>query len=137
MGRAPATPSWLQFVRVVARPGAVVSARATLRGEPNFETSGSGGRTPVQRLFGESGYRGLLSINRLEVKTAEPWNVTSVKLDRFSGVPVDNALFTTATFLGVQVIVTLRLDEKRGIELGHGANKGVGWFRVEEVGDAR
>lgn len=111
--------------------------------------------TPVQRLFGVTGFAGLLAIDRLEVSEAEPWDVTSVKLDRFSGAPVDNALFTTGTFVGVRLVLGLSLRkrgafpypddralferlvediEKRGIELGHGGNKGFGWF-VDEKGE--
>lgn len=120
----------------------------------------------VERLFGVTGFRGLVSVARLEVREAEPWAVTSVKLDRFSGAPVDNALFTTATFLGVRISLALRLDRqdavfegtkqnilqdadrtlfkaliadirKHGIELGHGGNKGFGWFTVEGGDNAR
>lgn len=113
--------------------------------------------TPVQRLFGVTGFRGLLTIGRLEVPEATPWTVTSVKLDRFSGAPVDNALFATATFIGVRIRLELRLEERvrfadddhaalferlvadvrdRGIQLGHGGNKGFGWFEHEGSGHA-
>jgi len=111
----------------------------------------------VQRLFGVTGFRGLLSIEGLTVEKAEPWNVTSVKLDRFSGAPIDNALFTTATFIGVRMDLALRLDERRkpsevdkalferllddlktdGLQIGCGGNKGFGWFTVEEVEHGR
>lgn len=124
---------------------AAVDGDRTLSGKDGIEDL-----TPVQRLFGVTGFRGLLAVERLEVTEAEPWDVTSVKLDRFSGAPVDNALFTTATFVGVRLTVALRLDRRggfptkadaalfktlmddvrdRGIELGHGGNKGFGWFR--------
>lgn len=106
----------------------------------------------VQRLFGVTGFRGLLSIDRLTVSSAKPWQVTSVKLDRFSGAPVDNALFTTQAFIGVRLSLSLRLERRgnfpdeshetllqallddirrNGIDLGHGGNKGFGWFKVE------
>lgn len=108
--------------------------------------------TPVERLFGVTGFRGLLSIVDLQVTEAEPWDVTSVKLDRFSGGPIDNALFTSATFVGTRVAVTLRLAARgttrpseadialakrlvadiraNGLMLGHGGNKGFGWFET-------
>lgn len=108
--------------------------------------------TPVERLFGVTGFRGLLSIVDLQVTEAEPWEVTSVKLDRFSGGPIDNALFTSATFVGTRITVTLRLASRgttrpseadielakqlvgdirvNGLMLGHGGNKGFGWFEA-------
>ncbi|MTW19051.1 hypothetical protein GJ689_22905 [Rhodoplanes serenus] len=111
----------------------------------------------VQRLFGITGLRGRLEIVRAEVRGGTPWDVTSVKLDRFTGGPVDNALFKTRTFIGVRLALVLRLgpgrlagldadrgaqDEalyhdllddirKNGLTLGHGGNKGFGWFRSE------
>src|SRR5205823_4997521 len=106
--------------------------------------------TSVERLFGVAGFRGLLQIDSILVHEAEPWCVTSVKLDRFSGAPIDNALFTTETFVGARLTVQLRLvsrggtapedkDKKwfdalladvgrNGLQLGHGRNKGFGWF---------
>jgi CRISPR/Cas system CSM-associated protein Csm3 (group 7 of RAMP superfamily) len=117
--------------------------------------------TTVQHLFGVTGFRGLLSIKGLTVSDASPWNVTSVKIDRFSGAPVDNALFTTQGFLETAISFELVFDEaryaalpvdhaaaatkklyellrddirKNGLELGHGVNKGFGWF--EPVGGA-
>lgn len=120
----------------------------------------AGSLTAEQRLFGVAGFRGLLGIERIEVKEAVPWDITSVKIDRFSGAPVDNALFTTNTFVGVRITVSLRLgarskmapdekDEKlfayliediqsNGLQLGHGGNKGFGWFKVcSDSGGAR
>jgi CRISPR/Cas system CSM-associated protein Csm3 (group 7 of RAMP superfamily) len=109
--------------------------------------------TPVQRLFGVAGFRGLLEIDAVAVREAELWQITSVKLDRFSGAPIDNALFTTEAFIGVRLTVRLRLAGRRdavpqeadrtlfnallcdirrnGLQLGHGGNKGFGWFAVE------
>jgi CRISPR/Cas system CSM-associated protein Csm3 (group 7 of RAMP superfamily) len=106
--------------------------------------------TPVQRLFGVTGYRGRLSVEALTVDSATPWNVSSVKIDRFSGGPIDNALFTTATFIGTRIRFTLSLSTRgdngpndpdlvlakkladdvatNGLMLGHGGNKGFGWF---------
>jgi CRISPR/Cas system CSM-associated protein Csm3 (group 7 of RAMP superfamily) len=111
--------------------------------------------TPVQRLFGVTGFRGLVEIDTIVAGEAEPWRITSVKLDRFSGAPVDNALFTTEAFVGVRLTLRLRLtsrgetaprDEdrslygklvadirKNGLQLGHGGNKGFGWFSLAET----
>ncbi len=111
----------------------------------------------VQRLFGITGFRGRLGITRLRVHEATPWDVTSVKLDRFTAGPVDNALFKTRGFLGVKFDLVLalelrpenlgaqqRADDKalyddiladiraNGLILGHGGNKGFGWFSFEE-----
>lgn len=113
----------------------------------------------VQRLFGVTGFRGRLAIARLKVSEAMPWDVTSVKLDRFTGGPIDNALFKTRAFLGAKLdlafaieerpsdlpqekreedrklLMTLLADIRRnGLTLGHGGNKGFGWFRHEENG---
>lgn len=110
----------------------------------------------VQRLFGVTGLRGRLAIAALRVQQATPWDVTSVKLDRFTGGPVDNALFKTRAFIGVTFDLALALDERpkelddtsreldhalykallddiraNGMVLGHGGNKGFGWFRFE------
>ena len=115
----------------------------------------------LERLFGREEFRALLQIEQLDVVSAEPFEITSVKLDRFSGAPIDNALFKSATFRAVRIDVGLSLavrpgegtptdDDRRlatsliddlkasGIELGHGGNKGFGWFEVEVAhADAR
>lgn len=114
--------------------------------------------SPVQRLFGVTGFKGMLAIDKLKIAEAEPWDVTSVKLDRFSGGPIDNALFTSATFVGTNIRFTLALRERgalsatdedialaeslaqditdNGLMLGHGTNKGFGWFEAMEDGHA-
>lgn len=106
---------------------------------------------PGDRLFGVSGFRGLLVIDGLEVSSTDGRaELTSVKLDRFSGAPIDGALFTTEVFVGVRLHFRLRLDRRPGIaldadtktlfdalcsdirtnglQLGAGAAKGFGWF---------
>lgn len=114
--------------------------------------------TPVTRLFGRVGQRGLLVIERNDLQPADPdarlKDMTSVRLDRFTGAPIDNALFTTRTFVDVRLTVTLALTARPGFEpgkdglrlfrallddvrcngltLGHGVNKGFGWFDCEE-----
>jgi CRISPR/Cas system CSM-associated protein Csm3 (group 7 of RAMP superfamily) len=110
--------------------------------------------SPIDRLFGVTGFRGLLALGRLDVRGAARWSYTSVKLDRFSGAPIDQQLFGTAAFIDVKVDLTLVLagrgaaggpgmptteDEglarmlmqdlaKNGLMLGHGGNRGFGWF---------
>lgn len=108
------------------------------------------------RLFGTQEARALVSIARLDVVKAERWQVTSVKLDRFSGGPVDNALFTTDCFINTELALRLVLEDRggvmspseedvalfdalvadiseNGIELGHATNRGFGWFKVREA----
>ncbi|MFM2043793.1 MAG: hypothetical protein RLY86_2369 [Pseudomonadota bacterium] len=109
----------------------------------------------IELLFGKVGHRGRLRLDEMRTEDAQPWNVTSVKLDRFSGAPVDGALFTSAAFCGVRITANLVLDpcrdttaaafaadafdlagkiiedlKKNGLMLGHGTNKGFGWFDV-------
>ena len=114
------------------------------------------GLTPVERLFGVTGFRGLLQVDALKVLTAVPMEIASVKLDRFTGGPFDNALFKTQAHRDVTVRVVLRLASregvgkaeaddmdfatklvgdmcKRGLVLGHGGSKGFGWFDVKEA----
>ena len=106
--------------------------------------------TAVERLFGVTGFRGLLQVRDLKVASGPKAELTSVKLDRFSGAPIDNALYTTEAFTDVTIDLTLDLTgrpstapsqdertlfrslvkdvEDNGIMLGHGGNKGFGWF---------
>ncbi len=143
---------WLEGVKQL-RAGAAVSGidphDAIIAGRSEVNSL-----TAVQRLFGVTGFRGLLTIKKLEVVSAKPWEVTSVKLDRFSGAPADNALFKTAAFIGARIKLELELEErpglsfgddahvqlfedlaedirKHGLRLGHGGNKGFGWFKAE------
>lgn len=114
---------------------------------------------PVDRLFGVTGFRGLLGIEDLNVRKATSSAVTSVNLDRFSGAPIDNKLFTTEVFVGVRLSLGLALlrrgaiepngddialferlctdIETEGLQLGAGGNKGFGWFRIEGAHDGR
>ncbi|MBP7339269.1 RAMP superfamily CRISPR-associated protein [Niveispirillum sp.] len=118
-----------------------------LEGEPGDGTP-AGDADAVRALFGTTGHRGRLWLEQLTVTAGTKWDVTSVKLDRFSGAPIDGALFTTRTYTGVAATATLRLmpdvdDETtslakellaavqdEGLMLGHGTNKGFGWFDV-------
>lgn len=118
------------------------------------KAGGTGTLTPVERLFGINGFRGLLEIRRLDVAATGTVDIASVKLDRFSGAPIDNALYATRAFIGARLTVTLALADRggttatvddrtladallrdiaeNGIALGLGENKGFGWF--EKVG---
>ena len=91
----------------------------------------------------------------MEILNAEPFDISSVRIDRFSGAPVDNALFTSAVFVGTRLRLTISASSRgkatltsediglaemiiddikeNGLVLGHGGNKGFGWFDVEEV----
>lgn len=112
----------------------------------------------VQRLFGVTGFQALLQITGL---TLDPLpsrlDITSVKIDRFSGAPIDGALFKCEAYSGVTLKLSLALvgrggiangdDEKfvqrlvadirnNGLEIGHGGNKGFGWFELREAAHA-
>lgn len=120
-----------------------------------------------------SGWRALVEVGTIRFLGSAAWSddgtwtagpvrttdLTSVKLDRFSGAPIDNALFTTRAYIDPVFRVELRVRNRtgalngkavldadltlwdrlvehlvrRGIVLGHGGNKGFGWFRCEQV----
>ncbi len=107
---------------------------------------------PVRRLFGDEGWGALLQLTKLEAQPAQTKPLTSVRLDRFSGAPMDGALFTVEAFVGPRFNVSFRLDERRatsedeafarhlftdlrnnGLMIGAVANRGFGWFDVAEV----
>jgi CRISPR-associated protein (TIGR03986 family) len=104
----------------------------------------------VDRLFGTRDGRGLLGIDVLSAgPTAARRKMTSVRLDRFSGGPMDGALFAVDSFVSPTFTLTLHLDRRadealeialaslledlarNGLRLGHGGNRGFGWFDVE------
>lgn len=108
--------------------------------------------TPTERLFGVTGWRGLLRVAAIEcVACAGFENITSVRLDRFSMAPIDGALFTTRAAIDPVFRVVLELerrggfpndDDRRllealiaelkneGLMLGHASSRGYGWFAV-------
>lgn len=132
---------------------------AALSGDPNPDPDGVtdiADLTAVQRLFGTQRFKGLLTIELRRLDGAPPqlWTAASVKIDRFTGGPIQNALFHTEAFVGTRLGLTLRLDPRpgrgepteadralfarlvadlrdNGLMLGHGSNKGYGWFRAE------
>lgn len=116
--------------------------------------------SPSQRIFGLTGWRGLLELSDIVCASEKGWKeVSSVKLDRFSGAPYDGGLFTLRASVQPEFSFTLKLmnrpaadltdDNKaedlklidllmkdlraNGISLGHGTNRGYGWFSVEEL----
>lgn len=126
--------------------------------------------TPVERLFGVSGFAGLLRIEKMAFSDGEKIDITSVKLDHFSGAPIDNALFKTRGVRDITLTLALSLRGRKdakstrpddrnapsvaiptpedqelfdalkkslvndGLMLGHGTNKGFGWFVHEDQG---
>jgi len=121
---------------------------------------------PVRRLFGVTGWRGLLRIARMSpIGADEPRNLTGIALDRFSGAVLDGAIFVHEMFIGVRFELDLVLDGRQfsyvgpsgkvvedypfasdtalfkallldiwenGLMLGHGTNRGFGWFEAEK-----
>lgn len=111
------------------------------------------------RLFGTTDQRGRVGVLRLTAKDkGEGKTITSVKIDRFSGATIDNALFTTEGWFDTAFDLDLTLETRRsqdemdqawdentfrdflallqdpdwgGLMLGHGGSKGYGWFKVE------
>jgi CRISPR/Cas system CMR subunit Cmr4 (Cas7 group RAMP superfamily) len=123
--------------------------------------SSPGELTRVERLFGVAGWRGLVRVVAIEsLDGARLSTLTSVCLDRFSGAPLDSALFDCEAFIGARFQVTLSLDERSsddrvwpseadralfdalidevrddGLLLGHATGRGFGWFNVKEIVD--
>lgn len=118
--------------------------------------------TYTQRLFGITGWRGLLSVRDIALKNKPALKpVTSVRIDRFSAAPVDNALFTTEAWLAPEYEIALALEDRAydarlrardeeflkdlicwltddvwgGLDLGFGKSRGFGHFSAEEIKD--
>jgi len=133
--------------------------RHLLKGvEPNSAEKpfGDSDPAPVLELFGDRDSQARLHIVECELAGAKPFDITSVKIDRFTGGPVDNALFRTSAFISGTLMLRLRLvrradqelsaeaeelrkmlaDDvrKRGLRLGAGTNKGFGWFKPQPEG---
>jgi len=115
--------------------------------------------TSTQRLFGVTGWRGQLSVDRIRLRnTPKKQRVTSVRIDRFSAVPIDNALYTVEAWLAPEYEIALRFhprlaataaDDRAffdrliteleddiwgGLELGLGKTRGFGAFAVRRLG---
>lgn len=132
---------------------------------PQAETAPATPQPPqdlTDRLFGTADWRGRVVIDRLTpVGQARSQKIPSVKLDRFSGAPMDNALFFTEAWTNVAFDLDLRLERRGeathdaqfdrddacfktfveglsddtwgGLHLGHGENSGYGWFSVKQA----
>lgn len=156
-GALRAVAEWLEAVeRLRAGEDASVDA-VTVQTRDDVKTL-----SRTERLFGATGFRGLLALRVDDVSSEESQDFTSVKLDRMSGGPIDGALFATRTFINTKLILTVSLrdrgdgDEsphlrptaddksfvealvariaKDGLKLGHGTNKGFGWFSATNGG---
>ncbi|WP_170984799.1 RAMP superfamily CRISPR-associated protein [Roseomonas sp. AR75] len=104
-----------------------------------------------------TGFAGLLVVDSIEAGTAPLTSLPSVRIDRFTQAPMDGALFNTEAFLNPTFRVDLRLrphpggsqceaplhawvrrliadmtdaGPRQGLMLGHGGNRGFGWFEV-------
>ena len=112
--------------------------------------------TITQRLFGITGWRGRVGLRAIRLKNdPQKQTIMSVRLDRFSVSPVDNALFGTEAWVAPEFEVELELDQRGllpddtaffeavlkqiaddvwgGLRLGLGKNKGFGAFTVQEI----
>ena len=110
--------------------------------------------SPIEELFGAPDFKALLEIRNLKVDNAREEKTTSLKVDRFAGGSVFGALYTTAAFTGTTITFELHLQcrgklkaskaaaelfkllvedvRANGLQLGHGTNKGFGWFKQVE-----
>lgn len=116
------------------------------------------GLTKTQRLFGVTGWRGQLSVDWIALIGTPPLqSVTSVRIDRFSAAPIDNALYTVESWLAPRFDVRLSFDPRYsaeadedwaffesvlkdlgddiwgGLDLGLGKSRGFGTFRLERT----
>jgi CRISPR/Cas system CSM-associated protein Csm3 (group 7 of RAMP superfamily) len=106
-----------------------------------------------------TGLAGRLRLRRITPQKAEVVELASVRLDRFTQAPMDGALFATEAFVMPCFEVDLQLSQhpcdacdaelrrwvrrlirhigqrgavEEGIMLGHGRNRGFGWFTLSE-----
>ncbi|MGG7566571.1 RAMP superfamily CRISPR-associated protein [Rhodovulum sp. DZ06] len=103
----------------------------------------------ADEIFGSVEAKALLTVQVIDVTAKAEALATSVRIDRFTGGAIDNALFTVQADVGVAMRLRLKLDARRagpeadrardeivealkseGLSLGHGAGKGFGWFKV-------
>mgnify|MGYP003645008311 CR=1 FL=1 len=123
---------------------------ADLRGDWKSATDEAVGDAIVW-LFGDTGQQGRLQIRRLSARAGSMERLTSLKIDRFSHAPVHGALFTTEAFVETELTFELHLVRRgkvrghgraeellgllvadlqdNGLKLGHGTNRGFGWFK--------
>ena len=143
-GALRARASWLQAAALVAEGKPVPPPTDHLA-----SIAAACRLTPQERLFGVTGFRGVLTVGVGATTRKGRAGMTSVKIDRFAGGGIDNALFSLDTDHGVGFDLTLTLDARatdkdhralkalladlraNGLTLGHGTSRGFGWFRVE------
>ncbi len=107
-----------------------------------------------------TGLAGLLRVQIIAPATAEAVTLASVRIDHFAQSPMDGALFSTEAFARPAFAVELRLQPhpgagcdtelrrwvrrlirhialrgaaEEGMMLGHGRNRGFGWFTLSEA----
>lgn len=123
--------------------------------DPERVVTDPGKLSPTERLFGVTGWRGLVRVANITCTSCAGFeDITSVKLDRFSMAPIDGALFTTRAAIDPVFDVVLEVEKRggfpddddwelftkllddlrdEGLMLGHGTSRGYGWFGVELV----
>lgn len=107
-------------------------------------------------LFGSEDNAGVLVVDEImSIGPSTTKMLTSVKIDRFTQGTIDGALFTIGAFIDPKFKVRLRLTSRaskddedfaqkllaylttpgpnNGMEIGHGHNRGFGWFGVSVV----
>lgn len=100
-------------------------------------------------LFGSEKRKGRLSLRVSESQHGKPDQITSVRIDRFSGAPIEQGLFAiegeTLTFtldLSLRdasrdaeafLDVLVQDIKENGLDLGHATTRGFGWFRMRGV----
>jgi len=151
---------WIAEVEQRRELGVLTDERVDQSDKPLMETSTDIKKarplSAVERLFGVTGWRGRLSLRELNsAGTGERIEMTSTSIDRFTGGGRDGYLFNEVAFDKAELKVELQVeyagedDEDKnkdaisflerlvddlvvhGIDLGHGAAKGFGWFKVE------
>jgi CRISPR/Cas system CSM-associated protein Csm3 (group 7 of RAMP superfamily) len=107
---------------------------------------------PVERLFGITGWRGLLRLREVRCTDHEGWiTLDSVALDRHSMAPLHGALFSIEASLRPSFEAVVEIEsragmpsandeallgrlwrdlEAEGLMLGYGTSRGFGWFAV-------
>jgi hypothetical protein len=85
--------AWLASVQDMAKPG----------GKADADEARKEGLRAAEALFGSDKQRARLRLVRVAVKNGKPKNMTSVSLDRFTSGPLEGALFTSQTYVGVNL----------------------------------
>ena len=163
--RSGATPVlWPESLYGVLRRRCAWIARtdATADGDDRFrvlsDREGPEALTRTERLFGVSGWRGLVRLSDMALSgglrmSADGQGIAGIAIDRLSGAVLDGKLFFGDAWTGVTLTFTLGLDPSRcldagdqalfaalvaeiqleGLQVGHGTNRGFGWFDLWET----